>query len=326
VRAGHRRCLYRDFAPLKEATVGPGLRLASAVCIDYRPGVTALRIESYDSSHSAALTHCSAVSSIVLSLEVTMTERGTSFVERERRLLRAMRPRPDDLLEYDGWTVGLAANDAKRSRSVNALGPSTLPLEEKITWCEQRYAERGLPPVFRLTRFSTEGLDEALMARGYKVFQRSHIIVRPADASLPQAKPDLRFEWPALDEWLELTGSIAGRPQATLRAMAGRLAMSPLTSHPLVVLHGDHTVAYGLTRLDGELGWLEDIYVWPEARQGGVGTALCVALVERGIRHGTVETSLSVLADNTPAQGLYAKLGFEFVYDYWYRVRPEYAG
>jgi ribosomal protein S18 acetylase RimI-like enzyme len=231
-------------------------------------------------------------------------------------------PSLEDVLEYDGWTVGLAANDAKRSRSVNALGPSTLPLDEKIAWCEQRYAERGLPPVFRLTRFSTERLDDALARRGYEVFEPSHIIARPAGGPLPDARPDLRFDWPALDDWLGLTGPIAGRPDATRRAITDRLASSPLTSHPLVVLQGDLAVAFGMTRLDGDRGWLENIYVLPEARQAGLGTALCAALIDRGIRDGTAETRLSVLADNTPAQRLYAGLGFEFVYDYWYRVRP----
>src|SRR3954470_12049070 len=108
-----------------------------------------------------------------------MSEVRASLVEHEQRLLRAMRPRPEDVVEYDGWTVGLAANDAKRSRSVNALGPSTVVLDAKIAWCEQRFAERDLPPVFRLTRFSTDGLDETLGARGYEVFEPSRVLVRP---------------------------------------------------------------------------------------------------------------------------------------------------
>jgi hypothetical protein len=106
-----------------------------------------------------------------------MPDERSSLMEQEQRLLRAMRPRPEDVLEYDGWTVGLAANDAKRSRSVNALGASTLPLDEKIALCEQRFAERGLSPVFRLTKFSTDGLDEALEARGYDVFEPSRVMV-----------------------------------------------------------------------------------------------------------------------------------------------------
>lgn len=252
-----------------------------------------------------------------------MSNGSVGLIEHDMRLQRAMRPRPQDVLEYDGWVLCLAANDAKRSRSVNALMPSTLPLDEKIAWCEQRYAERGLPPVFRLTQFSNEGLDAALASRGYEVFEPSQIIARRGDAPLPGARTDLSFDWPALDEWLDLMGPSAGHPEATLRARAARLANNPLTSHPLIVRRDGRMVAHGMTRLDGDRGWLENIYVWPEVRQAGVGTALCAALIEYGIDRGAAETWLSVLADNAPAQRLYAKLGFEFVYDYWYRVRPD---
>jgi ribosomal protein S18 acetylase RimI-like enzyme len=252
-----------------------------------------------------------------------MPDTRTILVEQEQRLLRAMRPRPEDLLEYDGWTVGLAASDAKRSRSVNALGPSTFPLDEKIAWCEQRYAERGLPPVFRLTAFSTDGLDEALAARGYEVFEPSRVLVRPAGIPLPAMTTGLRFESLPLVEWLQWTGSISQRPEATQRAIAARLELSPLTRHPVVGLEGDRRVAYGMAMFDGAHGGLFDIYVSAEARRSGVGTALCASLIEYGARRGASTTWLSVLGNNTPAHRLYAKLGFEFLYEYWYRVRPE---
>src|SRR3954468_24140612 len=111
-------------------------------------------------------------------------------LELEQRLITAMRPPPGDELWYDGWRIGLSRGDAKRARSVIAVGPSTLPLDDKVAWCEQRYAERSMPTVFRLTPMSQPPeLDAALGARGYVRFEPSNMMsstLIPAEALLAQ--------------------------------------------------------------------------------------------------------------------------------------------
>jgi hypothetical protein len=61
---------------------------------------------------------------------------------------------PPGQLLYDGWLLRLLPGKAKRARSVNAVYPSTLPLEQKIAYCEGLYRANHLPAIFRITPFS----------------------------------------------------------------------------------------------------------------------------------------------------------------------------
>ena len=81
-------------------------------------------------------------------------------------------------LFYDGWLLRVSPGRAKRGRSVNPHFGSTLPLAEKIRYCERVYAERQLPMLFRITPFVVPGdLEAALVARGYQRFDTTLVQV-----------------------------------------------------------------------------------------------------------------------------------------------------
>jgi hypothetical protein len=61
---------------------------------------------------------------------------------------------PPGQLIYDGWILRLLRGKAKRARSVNAVYASTIPLPEKIGYCERLYGQAGVPALFRITPFS----------------------------------------------------------------------------------------------------------------------------------------------------------------------------
>ena len=54
----------------------------------------------------------------------------------------------------DGWLLRFNPGKAKRARCVNALAPGRLGLVEKLTLCEQAYADARLPLIVRVTPFS----------------------------------------------------------------------------------------------------------------------------------------------------------------------------
>jgi len=92
-------------------------------------------------------------------------------------------------LFYDGWLLRLSPGTAKRARSVNAHFGSSLPLREKIAYCESVYERHALPTLFRMTPMSRPAeLDGALAGRGYLVF--SETLVQTLELDRPPDLPD----------------------------------------------------------------------------------------------------------------------------------------
>nr|WP_221936386.1 ribosomal protein S18-alanine N-acetyltransferase [Leucobacter aridicollis] len=69
----------------------------------------------------------------------------------------------------------------------------------------------------------------------------------------------------------------------------------------------------------GTDGDIQTIAVAPELRGGGHGRALMLELLAEAARRGARQVFLEVRADNPPARGLYASLGFAEI-----GVRPRY--
>lgn len=72
---------------------------------------------------------------------------------------------------------------------------------------------------------------------------------------------------------------------------------------------------------DGVNGiYLEDLYVRPTSRGGGLGTALLAALAAECVTHGYTRLNWSVLDWNTPSIGFYRSLGAQ-AQDEWTTFR-----
>lgn len=61
----------------------------------------------------------------------------------------------------------------------------------------------------------------------------------------------------------------------------------------------------------GKTSWLEELYVRPEDRVGGHGTALLRAACEAARAHGAAAVDLEVEADHARVEGLYLREGFQ---------------
>ncbi len=73
-------------------------------------------------------------------------------------------------------------------------------------------------------------------------------------------------------------------------------------------------VAYVATILSAEhcgpVAWLEELYVRPDCRHRGIGTALVTAVLERAQKDGMVAVDLEIDADHKRVISLYQRLGF----------------
>jgi ribosomal protein S18 acetylase RimI-like enzyme len=229
-----------------------------------------------------------------------------------------------------GWLLRCTEGVTRRANSVlaNDADPGAPPLAERLARVEEFYAGRGVPARFQLCPASRPpDLDDFLARRGYRlecptgVQTASLAEVADRSAAAPAAEvlvaDELREPWFAVyleaegvDEWA------AAVRRGILRRIAAR-------------------TGFALLRVDGRpaavgLGVLEDGWVGvfnmvtrPEFRRRGLATAVLRALGRWAAGHGAERAYLQVVADNTPAVALYARLGFGTRYQYHYRTAGE---
>jgi len=225
---------------------------------------------------------------------------------------------PPGQLLYDGWLLRLLPGKAKRARSVNAVYPSRLPLEEKIAYCERLFAAAGLPALFRLTPFvEPPGLDAALERLGYGRFDDTAVECAAIDGALARGTAQPMD----LATWVEAIGDLRGSPPVHRNAHRARLEGMPLALRPMAIAEGGRIVATGLAIVEDDCAGLFDIVTHEDARRRGHARSMVAGLLASARDLGARHAYLQVQAGNTPARSLYRSFGFEERYLYWYRGR-----
>jgi ribosomal protein S18 acetylase RimI-like enzyme len=226
---------------------------------------------------------------------------------------------PPGQLLYDGWLLRLLPGKAKRARSVNAVYPSTLALDEKVAYCERLYGSHSLPAIFRVTPFSQPPmLDAALEARGYARFDETSVETAPIEAPGTHASAEPMD----LGAWVDAVAELRGSPLRHRESHLARLAASPLAMRPIALRDETGIVATGLTIVEGAHAGLFDIITREDARGRGHARRLVASLLAEAYALGARHAYLQVQLDNEAARGLYASFGFVQRYTYWYRGRP----
>jgi GNAT superfamily N-acetyltransferase len=221
---------------------------------------------------------------------------------------------------YDGWLLRFAGGFTKRSNSVVPLYPAREGALDKVRYCENLYAREQLRTIFRLTSIADQGpLDELLAARGYGHADATLVMTAPIGPPAP-ATPG--FELIAPEAWLDVYTRFTRMP-AQGRALHGMILKAIRSECAFaVVRERERIFACGLGVAEGGLVGLFDVVTSPEYRRAGHATALVQGLLAWARGQGADTAYLQVVADNEPAQALYARLGFSACYRYWYRISP----
>lgn len=227
---------------------------------------------------------------------------------------------PPGQLLYDGWLLRLLHGKAKRARSVNAVYPSSVALEEKIGYCERVYRAAALPTLFRITPFSQPAsLDRDLDRRGYRRWDETAVEAMAIDLGRLGGS---NAEPMGLAAWVNAVGELRGSPPNHRGAHLARLEASPLATRAVAVGSGGRVVATGLTIVEDDCAGIFDIVTSDGARRRGHARSVLIGLLRVAWDLGARSAYLQVKADNVPARRLYAQFGFEERYLYWYRARP----
>jgi len=224
-------------------------------------------------------------------------------------------------LFFDGWIVRFAQGYTKRANSVTPLYPSTLDVEQKIKICADWYVQKSLPPVFRVTPFSSSpDLDHSLERHGFQKTDPSSVLKMDLRDRLFPSIPAALSQRENSQAWLEDFCRLSGFPieqhqthRAMIQAIPGQCLFAAL------IVSGQ-AVACGLGVLEGEYFGLFDVVTAPAKRRKGYGTQLILGLLKWAQEQGAGCAYLQVTHSNEIAQHLYVRIGFQETYQYWYRV------
>lgn len=227
---------------------------------------------------------------------------------------------------YDGWLVRYAPSSAKRVRSINVLGLSTRPLDERLAYCSTLYARHGLPMVLRLTSIGPDfSLDAQLASRGYLLTEETRVMSMPLAPRLA-ARGDLLFRTVDAARFAAAVGRMReSRPEhiAEHQARPEGLAVDIL---PVLAFDAAGAcVAGGMAVRDGDLAGLFDVVTDPAQRRKGYAAMLVDHLLALCVEDGASTAYLQVEPQNTAARALYGRYGFKDCYAYWYRLPAEQA-
>lgn len=222
----------------------------------------------------------------------------------------------------DGWIMRFAAGYTKRANSVYPLYPIEEELERKVQACESSYVSKKLPTIFKLTPSSQPAvLDLYLEKKGYRADGRTSVqVLSLTDIAAPTLQTARMYE-ECSDEWLEAFCRLSDKSNSERRTMSQTLRQIILRTCYIALYHENEVVACGLGVLDSEYMGLYDIVTDSRFRKQGFGEQLVLHLLQWGKENGAKNSYLQVVADNQPALRLYAKLGYQEVYPYWYRIK-----
>ncbi|MCI5995426.1 MAG: GNAT family N-acetyltransferase [Blautia sp.] len=246
---------------------------------------------------------------------------------------------------YDGWLIRFSHNYTHRTNSVEQVGASTLPIEEKISYCENVYANYHTPACFKINPLMDPSFDTLLKERGYEVCHTTEVMTMPMEHFVPYPSLFAEYEYygrnsglPSFieypdnilvqlrdritDDWITSLFRLNGTTNPTLRRIVPSMfkAIPKETIVAFIEIDG-RTVASGLGILDrGHVG-LYAIYVDASCRRKHFARSICSAILSESVKKGASHAYLQVVAGNMAAKHLYRSLGFEDFYTYWFRSR-----
>jgi len=238
-------------------------------------------------------------------------------------------------IEYDGWILRFAGGYSGRANSVQTYGESSLPLIEKIAYCEAMYAQRNIPILFKLTQATRPpNLDAFLREQGYIL--RNTTSVQLLDVADKFFSIDSHFGVlvgnahnggfsPQINNWMEQAQHIKGfspKDDASHRSILARLTLS--TGYGAIHDETGQIVGVGICVYNPQyrIAGIFDIGVHPNSQRHGHGRKLTTSLIAWAKEQGAYTIYLQVEVGNDKAFRLYESLGFIERYQYWYLRKP----
>ena len=223
------------------------------------------------------------------------------------------------IIQYDGWLMRFANGFTGRANSISLLYPSTKPIEEKVSYCEECYVKQGLPANFKLTD-GDEDFSDFLANRGYQVVTPTDLMVLDNLSSVDDKSLfadcvfcDIPDEW--LPFYFEYENITSEKNRETFRQMLSKVQVQTIYCS---VFHEGKVVACAGIAIEQGYALIQYVIVSEAMRGKGFGEKLCRAIIAKAKECGARHAYLQVVQTNEIAKNLYKKLGFKKEYTYWY--------
>lgn len=225
---------------------------------------------------------------------------------------------PDVTAYVDGWKVSSNGGFSRRLNSATAVGQAETSLDAKRS-VTRWLSERGAPLVVRVTPLTDPTTAESC-ERNWYLEARDETIVMTRRIDDSEAAPDVAkvdpldgafvAEFFSLNErqpedggtWPQLVGRVV--PDATGLWVEG--------------------AAVGFVAVSGSLAFIYSVAVESAERRKGLGTRVMAAADAWAAERGARSMAVQVLGTNTPACGLYERLGYTEAYRYHYLQAASY--
>lgn len=225
---------------------------------------------------------------------------------------------------YDGWILRFSYFYTHRTNCVEQIGPSSLPFEEKIKYCEEIYRYWGTPCIFKITPLLPAAFDPMLEEMGYQVEHVTEVKSMNLDRFLcrPESHP-AEITDKITPQWLEALFRLKNTTNLTHRRVVPTMyAAIPKETLVASITIDDKIRAIGLGILDRDHIGLYAINVDAQYRRQHLGRSVCQEILKAGIAKGAKKAYLQVVPDNFGAKNLYTSLGFQDTYTHWFRAKP----
>ena len=225
---------------------------------------------------------------------------------------------------YDGWILRFSYFYTHRTNSVEQIGPSTIPVEEKVQYCEEIYRRWGTPAIFKISPLVNPGFDAMLADRGYVVQHTTHVMTMDL-ANFAKKDPAIAVTVSSFipPKWIDSLFALKSTTNVMHRMVVPSMyrAIPKETICTSIQNETGTIIATGLGIRDRDYVGVYAIHVHPAYRHRHYASSICRTILSEGIRLGATKAYLQVVEGNTPAITLYESLGFSYLYTYWFRAK-----
>lgn len=223
-------------------------------------------------------------------------------------------------VKWDGnWVRRAAGGYTKRANSTQCFDPDDFEdADIRVISASTWMVIRGIKPVFRITPLSSPELNATLDESGWRHIEDSHLLAM----ELGEHEADKEAEFlPVLDpKYLAAAQKLQGYDDATMAGLKNLLGALKVPATGVVLARDGEPVASSIMSIANGIVITGNVVTDGTRRRQGLGAAMMRSGLAWAKREGAKFAALNVGADNVAAQALYSSLGYQYQYDYSYRI------